>query len=59
MRRATTLRALPRFRQARRRGRRVWSAVHRSQDGRHIRAIVVQTAGKLAAKLEIAEQAGL
>jgi hypothetical protein len=33
--------------------------MHRSLDGRHIRAIVGRTAAELAAKLEIAEQAGL
>ena len=33
----------------------VWSAVRRSQDGRHIRCIVGRTAAELAGKLETAE----
>ena len=37
----------------------LWPAMHRSLDGRPIRAIVARTAAELAAKLEIAEQAGL
>ena len=34
----------------------VWSAVHRSEDGRHIRCIVARTPGELLAKLTVAEQ---
>jgi len=33
----------------------VWSAVRRSQDGKHIRCIVARTAGELAGKLETAD----
>ncbi len=33
----------------------VWSAVHRSEDGRHIRCIVGRDAAELMAKLEVAE----
>jgi hypothetical protein len=33
----------------------VWSAVRRSQDGRHIRCIIGRTAAELAGKLETAE----
>ena len=32
----------------------VWSAVHRSADGRHIRAIIARTAADLAEKLQAA-----
>ncbi len=33
----------------------VWSAEHRSADGRHIRVIVAHSAAELAGKLETAE----
>ncbi len=33
----------------------VWTAEHRSPDGRHIRYIVAHSPGELAAKLEAAE----
>jgi hypothetical protein len=33
----------------------VWSAVHRSEDGRHIRCLVARTPAELLAKLETAE----
>ena len=33
----------------------VWSAVHRSEDGRHIRCLVARTPAELLAKLEVAE----
>ncbi len=36
----------------------VWSAVHRSEDGRHIRCIIGRSAAELMAKLDVAEQAG-
>ena len=36
----------------------VWSAEHRSEDGRHIRYIVAPTAAELASKLQAAELAG-
>ena len=33
----------------------VWSAVRKSEDGRHIRCLVARTAAELMAKLETAE----
>lgn len=33
----------------------IWSATHRSEDGRHIRCIVERTAAQLIGKLEAAE----
>ena len=33
----------------------VWSAVRKSEDGRHIRCLVARTAAELLAKLETAE----
>jgi hypothetical protein len=33
----------------------VWSAVRKSEDGRHIRCIIGRTAAELAGKLEAAE----
>jgi hypothetical protein len=35
----------------------IWSATHRSEDGRHIRCIVARTAAELADMLETAETA--
>jgi hypothetical protein len=33
----------------------VWSAVHKSEDGRHIRCLVARTPAELMAKLETAK----
>ena len=33
----------------------MWSAVHRSEDGRHIRCLIGRSAAELLAKLETAE----
>ena len=35
----------------------IWSATHRSEDGRHIRCIAARTAAELVGKLETAETA--
>jgi hypothetical protein len=34
----------------------IWSAMHRSEDGRHIRYIVAHSPGQLAARLAIADE---